>query len=119
MTTTASTRAASTRVADRVIEEAAKDRCAIALANRLIAESFHIIGIQTETRFEPVVWVHPDLRLAAAVARDAACYYKQGCDEGGAYRIGQLKRDGAVIQWIERPGRTAWWPTGLSFGQRH
>lgn len=99
----------TTRVADRVIEDSAKDKRAIALANQLIAESFHIVAIQTETRFEPVVWVHPDVRLAAAVMRDDACYYKQGHDEGGAFRIGQLKRNGAIVQWIERPGRTPWW----------
>ena len=98
----------TTRVSDRVLEEAAKDKRAIALANQLLAESFHVVSIQTETRFQPVVWVHPDVRLAAAVVRDDACYYKHGCDAVGNYRIGQLKRGGAIVQWLERPGYTAW-----------
>lgn len=99
----------STRVSDRFLEIAAKDRSAIWLANQLISEGYVITGIQTDTRFEPVVWVQADSRLTEAVTRDAACYYRHGKDDTGHYRIGQLKRDGVVVQWTERPGRTIWW----------
>ena len=105
---------AVTRVTDHFLEVAAKDRSAIWLANQLISEGYTITSIQTDTRFEPVVWVQVDSRLTEAVLRDEACYYRQGRDKHGHYRIGQLKRDGAIVQWTERPGRTIWWPTGAT-----
>lgn len=96
------------RVADSVLINAARDRLAIRVANELLAEGYHVTSIQTDTRYKPVIWVDVDVRLAALVAHDHACYYKHGFDFG-PYRVGQYHRDGAVVQWVERPGNTAWW----------
>ena len=89
--------------------EAAKCQSAIRLANQLLAEGYRLLGIQIETRFEPALWVSPDVRLAAAERHGTACYYKQGVDEFGAYRIGQQRREDVLVRWLERPTTTRWW----------
>lgn len=110
---TASTQATlgTIRVTEDYVVTAAREHMALQLANTLLVEGYHIIAIEVARCMRPIVWVEADHRLAALAAHDdtPAFYYRHGVDTLGPYRIGQLARDGSLVRWMERPGKTTWW----------
>lgn len=91
-----------------VLDKAARAEAAIQAANTLLGDGYAVTSIQTETRIAPVIWIDFDRRLPKLVEADLACYYRQGIDDQGAYRIGQCRRNGCFVQWLERRRDGTW-----------